>query len=45
MEFACLFRFFDHALDEEPAVTDVVLSALQRDGPSDPSNRFRPERC
>ncbi|GAA4703463.1 esterase/lipase family protein [Phytohabitans rumicis] len=46
MEFACLGRFnFNHALDQEPAVADIVLSAVQRDGTSDADNLFRPARC
>ncbi|MEJ3750136.1 lipase [Actinomycetes bacterium KLBMP 9797] len=46
MEFACLGRFdFGHALDQEPAVADIVLNALRRDGPSDADNAFSPARC
>lgn len=46
MEFACLGRLnFDHALDQELAVADIALSAVQRDGPSDPGLAFRPARC
>lgn len=46
MEFACLGRLdFNHALDQELAVADIVLSAVQREGPSDPGLAFRPARC